>query len=128
MNRIQSILMVTATAFSVNVAFAQTPSNQDGSPSATPPETRIVTPTTDPLVQKRIDNAQANKQYSQEKKNAKADRKRDKQTTKADYKHRIDAAKMDQKQLKQDASKQEKAALSGETTAAPLEAVPTNQQ
>lgn len=113
MNRIQSILMVSAAAFSVNVAFAQTPDAQNGAPAGAAPEARIVTSTTDPLVQKRKDNALANQQYKENKKSAKED-----------YQHRVKAAKMDRKQFKKDATTQEKAAMAGETTAAPLEAVP----
>jgi hypothetical protein len=121
MNRIQSILLVTAAAFSINAAYAQTqPAMPDTSGTATPgaaaPETRLVTPTTDPLVQKRNDNAMANQQY---KDNAKA--------AKADYKQRMKAAKTDRKQFKKDASVQERSAMNGDTPAAPLQALPTKQ-
>lgn len=135
MTRIQSILMVTAAAFSVNMAYAQTTTNQTGSPSAPAPEARIVTPTTDPLVQKRNDNALANKEYKENKKQAKENYKQqkeqsrlDKKTAKAQYKQQVEAAKVDQEQFKKDATSQEKSALQGDAPAAPLQALPEQKQ
>ncbi|MCP1120766.1 hypothetical protein [Robbsia andropogonis] len=119
MNRIQSILLVTATAFSVNLVYAQTQPAADSAVNngmnSSPAPVRIVTPTTDPMVQKRNDNALANEQYRANKKAAKQE-----------YKHKVKAAKTDQKQFKKDATAQEKAALNGEVPAAPLQAVPTD--
>ena len=120
MNRIQSILMITAAAFSVNLAYAQTP---EGAIDAKSPEARIVTSTTDPLVQKRNDNAQANQQYKTHKKQYKVQYK----DSKDEYKQRLAGAKLDQEQFKKDATKQEKSAMTGETTAAPLEALPVSK-
>lgn len=119
MNRIQSILLVTAAAFSITGAYAQTQPAMPATPVApapgTPaPEARLVTPTTDPLVQKRNDNALANQQYKDNKKAAKAD-----------YKQRVKAAKTDRKQFKKDASAQERAAMNGDVPAAPLQALPS---
>ncbi len=135
MNRIQSILMVTAAAFSVNMAYAQTPADQTGAPTAAAPEVRIVTPTTDPLVQKRNDNALANKEYKENKKQAKEAYKQqkeqsrlDKKTAKTQYKQQVDAAKIDQEQFKKDATTQEKSALQGDAPAAPLQALPEQKQ
>jgi 2-succinyl-5-enolpyruvyl-6-hydroxy-3-cyclohexene-1-carboxylate synthase len=134
MKRIQSILLVTATAFSVNLVYAQTQPAADsamnnGINSSSAP-VRIITPTTDPLVQKRNDNTLANEQYRANKKAAKQEYKQktktDKMTAKQDYKQKVDAAKADQKQFKKDAASQEKAALNGDTTAAPLVAVPVD--
>lgn len=116
MNRIHSILLVTAAAFSVNVAFAQTQGAADAGAQTPAPEVRIVTPTTDPLVQKRNDNALANKQYKENKKAAASE-----------YKDRVKAAKSDRKQLKKDAADQEKSAMSGDTPAAPLQALPVSK-
>ncbi|WP_347558776.1 hypothetical protein [Robbsia sp. KACC 23696] len=134
MNRIQSILLVTATAFSVNLVYAQTQpaagsAVNNGINSSSAP-VRIVTPTTDPLVQKRNDNALANEQYRSNKKAAKQEYKQktktDKTTAKQDYKQKVLAAKTDQQQFKKDAASQEKSALNGDTPAAPLQAVPTD--
>jgi len=120
MNRIQSVLMVTATAFSVNMAYAQTSEGDNGN---TVSETRIETSTTDPLIQKREDNAQANAQYKTHKKIYKQQYKE----SKDEYKQRLAGAKLDQKQFKQDATKQEKASLSGDAPAAPLDPAPSTK-
>jgi hypothetical protein len=113
MNRIQSILVVTAAAFSVNMAHAQTSEGDNGN---TVTETHVVTTTTDPLIQKREDNAQANAQYKTHKKVYKQQYK----DSKDEYKQRLAGAKLDQKQFKQDATKQEKSSLSADAPAAPL--------
>jgi hypothetical protein len=106
MNRIQSILIVTAAAFSVSTAFAQTPSAPaQPAMSGMSGMQSTAAPSADPLVQKRNDNAMANKEYKDNKKSAKAD-----------YKQHVKAAKADRKQLKKDATSQEKAALSTQGT------------
>lgn len=103
---IQSMLITTALAFSSAAALAQgtvpadTAAPATAAPSAAPPQMRIVAPTNDPLVQRREDNAVANEEYKNNKKQAKQA-----------YKQKVKAAKTDQKQLKRDASQDAKAAL-----------------
>ncbi|SAL74348.1 hypothetical protein AWB74_04642 [Caballeronia arvi] len=88
-------------------APAQMPGQMAGQAPVTPPPHNVVAPApTDPLVQRRNANAEANAEYRASKKASKAELKAQNQQAKAQYKEELQNAKINRKADK-DAAKAE---------------------
>ncbi|SAK48386.1 hypothetical protein AWB82_01163 [Caballeronia glebae] len=118
MTRTRILLIGTAIAtFAASGAYAQTATQpapvqpqamqaQTTQPM-TPPQQNLVAPApTDPLVQRRNANAQANAEYRASKKASKSELKAENQQAKAQYKEEVQNAKINRKADK-DAAKAE---------------------
>lgn len=105
MKYILPLLINSVLAFSSSVALAQSthPAAISAPTAVAPAQIRIVAPTIDPLVQRREDNALANEEYKNNKKQAKQE-----------YQNKIKAAETDRTQLKHDAAESAKAALANQ--------------
>jgi hypothetical protein len=115
MKKIQTLLIGSAfAAIASSAAFAQTAQPADagaqmsaqvqGAPGVTPPPQNLVAPgSTDPLVQKRNANAQANAEYRASKKASKEQLKATNKEANAQYKEEVRNAKINQKADKQTA-------------------------
>ncbi len=138
MTQIRTLLISTAlsaAAFTATAAVAQTAQPADGAngqpqvqmqgadvaPAAqgvqpvTPPPARLTASgSTDPLVQKRDANAQANAEYRASKKASKAELKDQQKAAKAQYKEEVRGAKINQKADKQAANNEMKMDMQGQ--------------
>lgn len=112
MKKIQTLLIGSAfAAIASSAAFAQTAdtgaqmsTQVQGAPGVTPPPQNLVAPaSTDPLVQKRNANAQANAEYRASKNASKEQLKATNKEAKAQYKEEVRNAKINQKADKQTA-------------------------
>ncbi|KAK46998.1 signal peptide protein [Caballeronia jiangsuensis] len=116
MTRARILLIGSAIAtFAASGAYAQTatqpepvqPQPMQAQQPMTPPQQNVVAPApTDPLVQRRNANAQANAEYRASKKASKAELKAQNQQAKAQYKEEVQNAKINRKADK-DAAKAE---------------------
>jgi hypothetical protein len=119
MTQVKNMLLGTAFVALTTSAFAQTAqpaqpgdAGTDASGQASmqvapvrPPQQNLVAPgPTDPLVQKRNDDARANAEYRASKKASKDDLKASQKAAKAQYKEQIRNAKINKKADKQAAS------------------------
>ena len=137
MTQIRSLLIGTAlTAFAATGAFAQTNAQPDaggagqqmavpGADTAAPAAQGVQPPTptpqrltasgsTDPLVQKRDADAQANAEYSASKKASKAQLKQQQATARSQYKQQVRDAKINKKADKQTANNEMKTNMQGQ--------------
>jgi hypothetical protein len=115
MTKARILLIGSAIAtLAASGAYAQTAQPAPGAPApmqaqqpVTPPQQNLVAPApTDPLVQRRNANAQANAEYRASKKASKAELKAESQQAKAQYKEEVRNAKVNRKADK-DAAKAE---------------------
>ncbi|MGQ7936917.1 hypothetical protein [Paraburkholderia sp. D1E] len=136
MTQIRTLLIGTAlTAFAATAAVAQTAQpaagmngqaqvqtqGADVAPAAqgvqpvTPAPTRLTASgSTDPLVQKRDANAQANAEYKASKKASKAELAQQKKAAKSQYKEQVRDARINQKADKQTANNEMKMNMQGQ--------------
>jgi hypothetical protein len=138
MTQIRSLLIGTAlTAFAATGAFAQTnaqpdaggagqqmaapgvdtaaPAAQGVQPPTPAPQRLTASGSTDPLVQKRDADAQANAQYRASKKASKAELKQQQAAAKLQYKQQVRDAKINKKADKQTADNDMKMNMQGQT-------------
>jgi hypothetical protein len=141
MTQIRTLLIGTAlTSFAATAAFAQTvqpaagmngqvqvqAQGADVAPAApaaqgvqpvTPAPTRLTASgSTDPLVQKRDANAQANAEYKASKKASKAELAQQQKAAKSQYKEQVRDAKINQKADKQAANNEMKMNMQGQAS------------
>lgn len=136
MTQIRTLLIGTAlTAFAATAAFAQTaqpaagisgqaqvqtqgaevaPAAQGVQPPTPAPTHLTASGSTDPLVQKRDANAQANAEYKASKKASKAELKEQQKAAKSQYKEQVHNAKINQKADKQAANNEMKMDMQGQ--------------
>jgi hypothetical protein len=116
-----AVIAVTTNAFAQNAQPSAPGVDASGQMSAqaapvTPAPQNMVAPgSTDPLVQKRVANAQANAEYRASKKASKEDLKASNKQAKEQYKEQVRNAKINQKADKQ-AAKDELNATAEPTT------------
>jgi HD-GYP domain-containing protein (c-di-GMP phosphodiesterase class II) len=140
MTQLRTLLIGTAlTAMASTAAFAQTAAQPSAdlstqaqvqqAPAAAPAAQGVQMPTpapqnlaapgsTDPLVQKRNADAQANAEYSEQKKMSKQQMKDQQKAAKATYKDQVSNAKLNKKADKAAASNELKAEMQGQPTGA----------
>ena len=123
MSNIKKLLLTTtiaaaAVSFGSAAAFAQTqaPAADAAQPVTPAPQNLVAPSSTDPLVQKRIANSEANAEYKASKKTSAADLKASNKAAKAQYKEQVRNAKINKKADKQAASNELKENMSGQNT------------